>query len=241
MTTIQERPAYSLPEHCSVPKPNLYRVSAAVGTVLLLRTVRDIHWLGVEKVAEHQGSAIIAPVHKDLSDPFVICEVMRRAADLQLHFMGKQGAFKYPISDWFLRSVGGFPVDRNESLQPETEEHISEIVSKNGLLGIFPEGTRRNGLPLRYSKIRRGAAIIALKHGVPIYPTGIAGTGKGDRKPVCVAVGDPIIVDRINDEINSLDQKQLVEASRPVRRQLYEGLVVAQGAAEDYRNQLINS
>jgi len=79
------------------------------------------------------------------------------------------------------------------------------------VLGIYPEGTRRRGLPLPF---RSGAAWIALASGTPLVPAGIVGTGgifssKGAvprRVRVEIAFGKPIRVARGADPKRRLDQ-----------------------------------
>ena len=55
------------------------------------------------------------------------------------------------------------------------------------LVGIFPEGGLRHGGPI--GELHRGAALIALRAGVPLIPVAIG------RRPAFVRVGEPLAPD----------------------------------------------
>jgi 1-acyl-sn-glycerol-3-phosphate acyltransferase len=89
----------------------------------------------------------------------------------QVHFIGKQSLFKWPLGG-FMRALGGVPVDRSAP-----QDLVSQIAAQfdahdDFILVIAPEGTRS---ATKYWK--SGFYQIALKAGVPIvcagpdYPT----------------------------------------------------------------------
>ena len=93
------------------------------------------------------------------------------ALDRQVHFVGKQSLFKWPLGG-FMRALGGVPVDRSAP-----QDLVSQIVAEfdahdDFILVIAPEGTRA---ATKYWK--SGFYQIALRAGVPIvcagpdYPT----------------------------------------------------------------------
>jgi len=87
-----------------------------------------------------------------------------------LHQMAKKELFQIPVVAWFVRSGGGFPVDRGRPT-PATIKHAIGLVASGQRLLIFPAGTR--GVEDADSK--RGAATIALRAGVPIVPASFEG------------------------------------------------------------------
>ncbi len=118
---------------------------------------------GLENIP-HEGGAVVAGNHTTLFDPFPIAVALKR----QIHFMAKQELFEMPIISWILPRVNVFPVKRGLA-DREAIRTAQERVKAGNLLGIFPEGTRNKSddevLPLQ-----GGAALIALKTGVPIIP-----------------------------------------------------------------------
>lgn len=83
-----------------------------------------------------------------------------------LHQMAKKELFSNPVSAWFVRSGGGFPVDRSRPA-PATIKHTIALVAQGELVLIFPGGTRSNGGDIN---ARRGAATIALRGNAQIVP-----------------------------------------------------------------------
>ncbi len=80
---------------------------------------------------------------------------------------------KYPLFKWVLDTAGIVWLDRDKA--DFTAFRVAADLLKSGLaLGIAPEGTRSQTGQLQEGK--PGAALLALKAGVPIVPVGIAGT-----------------------------------------------------------------
>ena len=80
-----------------------------------------------------------------------------------------------------------------------------KILKNNGLLMLFPEGTR-NGMA-KGVKPKDGAIKLAIKANVPIIPIGIQGNFKPFRR-IKVNIGEPIYYKEYKDEINN---KEVVE------------------------------
>lgn len=82
-----------------------------------------------------------------------------------LHQMAKKELFSNPVSAWFVRSGGGFPVDRGRP-SAATIKHTMALLEQGELVLIFPGGTRSSG----DISARRGAATIALRSKAQIVP-----------------------------------------------------------------------
>jgi 1-acyl-sn-glycerol-3-phosphate acyltransferase len=140
------------------------------------------------------GGFILAPGgHRSILDT----PLAAMAGPRVLRYMGAETYFRIPGLGVFLRSMGGFPVER--SLTDRTALRLSEEVLRNGEpLVVFPEGTRQEG-PI-VQPLKEGAAFLACRAGVPIVPVGIGGAArampKGARfiRPgkVAMVVGTPI-------------------------------------------------
>lgn len=82
-----------------------------------------------------------------------------------LHQMAKKELFDNPVLGWFIRSGGGFPIDRSRPSAATIKQVIS-LVQEGKLVLIFPQGTRTRG----QAEAKRGAATIALHAKARIVP-----------------------------------------------------------------------
>jgi 1-acyl-sn-glycerol-3-phosphate acyltransferase len=156
----------------------------------ILRLFWGLRITGAENIPK-TGRAVVAPNHKSFYDSFFVAAATPR----QIRFMGKSELFKGRRGRLLL-ALGAFPVKRGESdaLALETSRVILE---QDGLLALFPEGTRVRGTD-EFGTPKRGATRLALETGSPLIPSAISGTEKmfwhGIPRPirVQVAFGEPI-------------------------------------------------
>jgi 1-acyl-sn-glycerol-3-phosphate acyltransferase len=128
------------------------------------------------------GGAVLAFNHVGFLDALLVTQVLPRPT----RFMAAAGVLRIPLVGQILRASGAFGVRRGESDRESVRNAIS-IAERGGLVGIFPEGGLRHGGAI--GELHRGAALIALKAGVPLVPVGIG------RRPAFVRVGAPIAPD----------------------------------------------
>jgi len=141
-----------------------------------------------------EGGYILAPGgHRSILDTPIASLTGPRT----LRYMGAETYFNTPGLGWFLRAMGGFPVER--SMTDRAALRASEAVLTRGEpLVVFPEGTRQHGPDIQ--PLKEGASFLACRAGVPIVPVGIGGTEralpKGARiarpRKVAVVVGRPL-------------------------------------------------
>jgi len=128
------------------------------------------------------GPAIIVANHNSHLDVFALMNVLGlkrlprvrpvAAAD---YFMTRR------LRRWFAtRIVGIIPIDRSK-IRREKGKHpldpISEVLKKDGIVLLFPEGTR--GEPEKMDEFQSGVAHIARRHPeIPITPVFMHGLGK---------------------------------------------------------------
>ena len=122
-----------------------------------------------ERVPE--GPSIIAANHISNIDPFLLGFAMPRPGGM----MGKAEVFRIPGLAWVLRRFGGFPVQRGARDEGAVAT-AQAILTAGWPLILFPEGTRNPTGRWGASRIRSGAARIALATRVPIVPAAIVGT-----------------------------------------------------------------
>ncbi len=164
---------------------------AAVWTIakVLLR----LSVTGADNIPKRGGYVLALGGHRSILDT----PLASMAGPRVLRYMGAETYFKIPGLGFFLRSMGGFPVER--SLTDRAALRISEEVLRNGEpLVVFPEGTRQDGPVVQ--PLKEGAVFLAARAGVPIVPVGLGGAErampKGARyiRPtrVAIVVGEPI-------------------------------------------------
>jgi len=115
------------------------------------------------------GPFILSPVHRSNVDTPLVSLMGERL----VRFMGKDTMWKFPISDWFFTSMGGFPVHRGTP-DREALRSCERLLADGQALVIFPEGTRRSGPTVE--EIFEGPSYLAAKLQVPIIPVGIGGS-----------------------------------------------------------------
>ncbi len=118
-----------------------------------------------------EGPVVIAPNHKSFYDSFFV----GLATPRPVRFMAKQELFEGK-SARFLSALGAFPVKRGEA-DPEALETARMVLREDGVLALFPEGTRHRD-PHELRAPHRGAGRLAIEAGAPIVPCAIVGTEK---------------------------------------------------------------
>jgi 1-acyl-sn-glycerol-3-phosphate acyltransferase len=146
---------------------------------------------GLEHIDSATGKVIVCN-HISLADPLWIgCALFPR----RLHQMAKKELFENPFSAWFVRSGGGFPVDRGRP-SAATIKYAVSLVAAGELLLIFPTGTRGQ----EHVSAKRGAAAIAIRGKAQIIPAYYEGPEKFRiahlfrRPPIRITFGPPIEV-----------------------------------------------
>lgn len=148
---------------------------------------------GIENVPRSGGYVLAPGAHRSILDT----PIAALASPRVLRFMGAENYFAIPGFGFFLRSMGGFPVER--AMTDRAALRVAETLLMSGEpLVVFPEGTRQHG-PL-IGEMKEGASFLACRTGVPIVPVGIGGAvramPKGRRFPrprrIAVVVGAPI-------------------------------------------------
>ncbi|MET7650289.1 MULTISPECIES: lysophospholipid acyltransferase family protein [unclassified Streptomyces] len=154
---------------------------------------------GLEHVPD-SGAAIIAGNHLSFSDHFLMPAILKR----RITFLAKAEYFTGPglkgrLTAAFFRSAGQIPVDRSgkEAGQAAIREGLG-VLSKDELLGIYPEGTRSHDGRLYKGKV--GVAVMALRAQVPVVPCAMIGTFEAQPPgkvvptlhPVAIRFGKPL-------------------------------------------------
>lgn len=145
--------------------------------------------VGKEKL-DRDAPFIIASTHQSMMDPLLIAHYTKRH---EIRFLGKDSLRKNFILRWILDKLHMIPVKR-DSTDMKAMRTCINVLKDGHVLGIFPEGTRKETHVL--DDMRTGVGIIALRSKAPIIPIYF------DRKPTpfkttTIYVGDEIPYDDI--------------------------------------------
>ncbi len=136
---------------------------------------------GASRIPRESG-AVIAFNHVGFLDALLVTQVLARPT----RFMAAAGVLRIPVIGWLLRASGAFGVRRGEGDRDAVRTAI-DAAAAGSLVGIFPGG--RPPPRCTIGDLHRGAALIALRAGVPLIPVAIG------RRPAFVRVGEPLAPD----------------------------------------------
>lgn len=133
------------------------------------------------KLVNKEGANIKAPLmiianHQSMMDPLLLAVKLRGHV---IHFIGKRELTKIKPLKWIVEHLHMIAVSRHAS--DLTAMRAAGAVLRDGqVLGIFPEGRRRQGVPME--EMESGVSILALRHRVPLLPVYIHGRPRPFRR-----------------------------------------------------------
>lgn len=148
------------------------------------------------------GPALIVANHVSGWDPLILGSGTPR----QIKYIAKEELFKIPVVGSLVAAWGAIRIRRGRSDREAISKSL-EILSQGHLMGIFIEGKRNTMNPDQMLKPQHGAAMLALKAGVPVIPTALINSHKIMRSfcKVKIVFGPPLIF----TEEPGLDKKEL--------------------------------
>ena len=184
------------PRKIPKPKSGLYKVIKFVLTYPL-RFLCNMKVRGTEnEPTTDQGAYLVIANHRTWADPIYLCCVLKHG---QPHFMAKKELFKIPLLNLLIRALGAYPVNRGGA-DVGAIKHTIEMLKAGVCVGMFPQGHRYNKVDPRKTPVKTGAAMIALKAGVPVLPVFIK-VKNNKHFFLCrkeVIVGKPISIEEMN-------------------------------------------
>lgn len=121
--------------------------------------------VGREHIPE--GAAVICPNHSSLCDPLLVAFALHRKNRVRV--MAKAELMKVPVLGWLLKKAGIFGVHRGETDVAAIKIALQCLKEGTKLL-LFPQGTRVRAAKGEVSDPKTGAALLAVRAGVPILP-----------------------------------------------------------------------
>ena len=170
--------------------------------------------LVIEHPIPEEGAIIICSNHKHVMDQCMAAIATKRP----INYMAKAEYFKGPFA-WFFRATGCICVNRNGH-DSEAKSEATQVLSKDGALGLFPEGTR-NRTDNLMGDFKYGAASLACKNNAKIIPVAVTGDYKFRSKNLMSRIGAPISTEgRTVEEVNTLLKKEIASL---ISKNLEEG------------------
>ena len=134
---------------------------------ITLRLFSDWQVTGAENIPP-MGPVILVVNHQSNIDPALLAVSVPRRA----WFLAKADIFRGPIAVWFLKSWGGFALNR-EGVDVRAYRWVLNKLEQGDVVAVFPEGTRNPG---GMKKAKSGVVQLALRTQAPLVPVGITGT-----------------------------------------------------------------
>jgi 1-acyl-sn-glycerol-3-phosphate acyltransferase len=131
----------------------------------VLRLIAPSHGYGIERMPRG-GGAVLAANHFSAVDPPLIGIYSLRT----IYYMTKVELLDVPVAGELLRWVGSFAVRRGAG-DRDALRVARWAIRAGHVVGMFMEGTRQAfGFP---GPVHPGAAMLAMREGVPVIPCGL--------------------------------------------------------------------
>ncbi len=151
--------------------------------------------------------------HRSNCDAFMIGSNFKK----KVYVLCKKESFKKKPVAWFIKTLGGVPVDRDN---PDAASILAtlRLLKKGETVMIFPEGTR-NKTGGEMLPFKSGASLFAIKAKVPIQPFYVEKGAKLFRRNR-VHVGEPFTLEQFYGK--KLTDEVLAEADAILRAKILE-------------------
>ncbi len=232
MPAPSETASKSQPEH---PLDRSFRAFVWYRVVQVVMTVLLSAFYGLRATGRSNlpksGSALLVSNHLSHLDVFVIGILLQRP----LNYVARSTLF-VPGVGAFIRSVGGFPIQRDGLGASGMKETLRRLRA-GGIVTLFPEGTRsRDG---ELGEVKAGISLLGSRAKVMVIPAAVAGTYEAWPRarlfpspyPVRVHFGTPISVDEVTaldgETLTTLIRERMLECQRIARRGLARDTAVS--------------
>ena len=200
---LTEKPQKQLTRRPATESTWIYRVLRVLAA-FLFHTFVPVRYHHIER-AQLDAPFIVIGNHLSLLDPVIVAAAVKR---YEIAFMANKELSGNGLFKRFLLCIHTIFVSRHNS-DMEAMRTSMRALRSGEVLGIFPEGTRyHKGL---MEEQEAGAAMIALRSGVPMVPMYISRKLALFRPVECV-VGEPIPMDDLREKgINKETCRELME------------------------------
>ncbi|HUC53279.1 MAG TPA: lysophospholipid acyltransferase family protein [Candidatus Cybelea sp.] len=200
-------------------KPDAIYWAGVKGVMFFVKIVGvKVRVEGLERIPS--GVCLFVANHTSSADaPAVVGAIPRRIAILL-----KESLFKWPIVGPVFLSAHFIPVNRSarDSAIASVEKATEALKAGQSLL-IYPEGTRSpDG---RLQEFKKGAAVMAIKAGVPVVPMACSGAHRVMEKGSLVLHPGEILVEFLDPlDASRYSMEERDKLNEQIRRTLAAGL-----------------
>lgn len=182
---------------------------------IVYRCIMPVKVRGIENYPTDQNCILLSN-HISAWDPLTVAYTYKHN---EIFFFAKDTLFRNKLLAAVLRKLHAFPVKRGET-DMKAMRTAMQILKEGHVLGIFPEGHRRNDGTLQ--PLETGVAVMALKSRVPVVPIIIEGKYRPFQR-ISVAIGEPILLDTfweqpVNAEILEAVKQRLMDALQSLKK-----------------------
>ena len=209
---LTDKPQKQLTRRPATASSGIYRVLRVLAA-FLFHTFVPVRYHHIER-AQLDAPFIVIGNHLSLLDPVIVAAAVKR---YEIAFMAKKELSGNGLFKRFLLCIHTIFVSRHNS-DMEAMRTSMRALRSGEVLGIFPEGTRyHQGL---MEEQEAGAAMIALRSGVPMIPMYIS-RKLALFRPVDCVVGEPVPMDDLREKgINKETCRELMERITRIYRDL---------------------
>jgi 1-acyl-sn-glycerol-3-phosphate acyltransferase len=177
---------------------------------------------GLEHMPREGGCIVVSNHCSNLDPPFIGAAVGHRSGRV-LHFMAKVEMRRWPIAGWLASQAGVFFVRRGEG-DRNAQRMALRLLAGGSAMCMFPEGTRSRDGQLKEGK--SGAALLAMRAGVPLVPVGISGSHRlfpgrsriPHRHPINIKIGEPFRLPEARE--GRIDRATLAAGTERIMREI---------------------
>ena len=132
----------------------------------------------------------------------------------KFRFLAKKELFEKKFNNFFMRALGGVPVDRKQA-DPRAIKETFRLIAENKKIAIFPQGTRAKTVHIEDGSAKEGVAMFAIRTNTPVVPMMYDRKLKPFRRAKLI-IGKPIYP----DETRKKDKEYLSEFANHIIAQM---------------------
>lgn len=182
--------------------------------------------VGVERVDASRNYVVVSNHLSLIDSPLLVAYL-----PLSVRFLAKKELFRIPVMGGYMARTGHIPIDRSNpraALASMAEAAKVLALGERSVL-IYPEGTR--SMTGEMQEFKDGAALLAIKAGLPILPAAVVGTNhvlpsKGvviRPAQVELRIGEPVETAGLSAKDRDRLTREIEQRVRQLQRRTVEG------------------
>lgn len=168
-----------------------------------------------KEVIPKEGPILLVCNHKHVFDQCFVIMATKRP----IRYMAKKEYFDSKLA-WFFKLAGCIPVDRTIH-DDKAKAAALEVLSLDGAIGLFPEGTRNKTNDKLLLDFKFGTVSMAQKTNATIVPCALTGDYNFRSKNLMCQFGKPFKVPK-NMDLAEANEKLYKEMERLMKKNLKE-------------------